>query len=296
MTVMTKIEVRQSLARLLHEYSAEVTAPDRKSLDAAAMMMRPGARVYIASLPTDLPDTQVAVAATLKRAGLIPVPHIVARNIASRDALDYLLQRLTREAGVDRALILGGDRDKAAGEYDSGLQIIQTGLLERRGIKKIAIGCYPEGHPRIPEQVLDKAMSDKLAAAEKAGLETILISQVCFEPDPIISFARKIRKQGVTAPLRVGVAGPAKFATLLKYAVICGVGSSLRALRERSSLTANLLGGETPERVLTQVAQAQGADPTLGVSGVHFFTFASLAKSIAWAEKFSTTDVGLPRD
>lgn len=276
-----------ALAQLLHEYSAEVTTPDRKSLDAAALMMPRGARVYIASLPSDQPDAQVPVAAKLSQAGLVPVPHIVARNLRGRDALDGTLRRLTQEAGVDRALILGGDRPDAAGPYQSGLDLIRTGLLEKHGIRKIALGCYPEGHPRIPTPVLDQALRDKVAAAAHAGLEVVLISQLCFDAAPIIAFLKKLRADGITAPIRIGVAGPARFTTLLKYAAICGVGASLRALTQRSSLTANLLGAETPEAVLTEVAIAKAADPGLGIWGVHFFTFASLAKTIRWAETHS---------
>lgn len=275
------------MARLLHAYSAEVTTPDRKSLDAAAVMMPTGARVYIASLPTDQPDAQVPVASALTKAGLIPVPHIVARNIRSRDALDGTLRRFTQEAGVDRALILGGDRDDSAGPYDCGLQVIQSGLLEKHGIRRIALGCYPEGHPRIPDRLLDQALGDKIVAAQGVGLEVILISQVCFEAAPILAYIKKLRRNAITAPIRVGVAGPAKFTTLLKYAAICGVGPSLRALKQRSSLAAHLLGAETPETVLRDVAYARDNDPTLNILGVHFFTFASLAKSIEWAENYS---------
>ena len=66
---------------------------------------------------------------------------------------------------MDRALILGGDRDAPAGEFDCSLQVIESGLLQKHGIDKIAIACYPEGHPRIPDDVLDKARADKIAAA-----------------------------------------------------------------------------------------------------------------------------------
>ncbi len=281
------IDKRRTLARFLEGYSAEVTTPDRKSLDAAALMMPPGARVYIASLPAEPPHAQVAVAANLRRAGLIPVPHLVARNIESHRALDDFLRRLTQEASVDRALVLGGDRSDAAGEYSDALQIIRSGLLERHGIVKIAIGCYPEGHPRIADAALDAALDDKLDAAHQAGLECILISQLCFEPAPIVALAKRLRRRGIAAPLRIGVAGPAKITTLLKYAAICGVGPSLRALRQRSALVKDLLGGETPEDILTSLARAQADDRSLGFSGVHFFTFASLASSIAWAKQFS---------
>ena len=270
----------------LPDYSAEVTKPDRKSLDAAAKLMRPDARVYVASLPNDASDRQVEVCMEVRNLGLIPVPHIVARNIKNRDELDDRLGRLAREAGVDRALILAGDRDNPAGEYDCSLQLIESGLLQEHGIDKIAIACYPEGHPRIPDEVLDKALADKLAAAKSGGLQVILISQICFESAPIIRFLRKIREEGVTARVRVGVAGPAKYSTLVKYAMICGVGSSLRALRERQSLAKNLLSGETPQKLILELEEAMEAEPLLDIWGIHFFTFGSLNDTIEWVEGF----------
>ena len=270
----------------LPDYSAEVTTPDRKSLDLAANLMPKDARVYVASLPRDPPDRQIRVCSQVRDLGLIPVPHIVARNIPNRDALDNLLGRLAREAGVDRALILGGDRDVPAGDYECGLQLIESGLLQAHGIDKIAIACYPEGHPRIPDAVLDRARSDKIAAARAGGLSLILISQVCFEAAPIIAFLRKIRSEGVEERVRVGVAGPAKHATLIRYAMICGVGASLRALRERQALAKNVLSGETPERLILELEEAVEADPSLNIWGIHFFTFASLKNTIEWVEGF----------
>ena len=270
----------------LPDYSAEVTTPDRKALDEAARLMPKDARVYVAALPKDPPDRQIRVCSEVRSLGLIPVPHIVARNIPDRDALDRLLGRLAQEAGVDRALVLGGDRDVPAGEYDCSLQLIESGLLQAHGIDKIAIAVYPEGHPRIPDDVLDQARTDKLAAARAAGLEAILISQVCFEAAPIIRFLRKIRAEGVTERVRVGVAGPAKYSTLVKYAMICGVGSSLRALKERESLAKNLLSGETPEKLILELEEAAEAEPSLNIWGIHFFTFASLKNTIEWVEGF----------
>lgn len=270
----------------LPDYSAEVTTPDRAVLDRAAQLMPKDARVYVASLPNDTADRQIQVCSEVRDLGLIPVPHIVARNIENRDALDHMLQRLSQEAGVDRALILGGDRDVPAGDYDSSLQIIESGLLQKHGIDKIAIACYPEGHPRIPDDVLDRARADKVAAARAAGLELILISQVCFESQPIIEMIRRIRAEGVTERIRVGVAGPAKRTTLIKYAMICGVGASLRALKERQSLTKNMLSGETPERLIRELEDAVDAEPSLNIWGIHFFTFASLKNTIEWVDKF----------
>ncbi|MDE3115174.1 MAG: methylenetetrahydrofolate reductase [Pseudomonadota bacterium] len=279
-----------ALAALLKGYSAEVTTHDRASLEAAALLPR-GTEVFIAALMKDDPDRLVATAMKVRQGGLEPVPHIVARNIRSTADLDNLLARLSGEAGVERALVLGGDRDKAAGELESSLQLIETGLFQKHGIKRIAIGCYPEGHPRIAGPVLDAARAAKLRAAEQAGLDVVLVSQFCFDAPPILSLARHMRAQGCKAPFRVGVAGPADRATLVKYALICGVGPSLRALKERQSLARNMLSGETPEGVLGEVAAAQNAEPSLGISGVHFFTFGALANTIKWVES-CTRDAG----
>ena len=93
-----------------------------------------------------------------------------------------------------------------------------------------------------------------------------------------------MRAQGIDDPYRVGIAGPASHATLLKFAMMCGVGASLRALRERGDFARNMLMGETPEALLTEIALAREAEPALNIQGVHFFTFGSLIKTAQWVE------------
>jgi len=275
-----------ALGELLQNYSAEVTSGDRKSIDAAIRMMQPGSEVFIASLPSDPGDRQVSVAAQLRLAGLKPVPHIVARNIKNLGELDALLGRLRTEAGVDRALILAGDRDQPAGDLSSSLQILESGLLGKHGIRRIALSWYPEGHPRIAPADLIDARAAKLAAAARANLDVTLVSQFCFESEPIIAMVRQIRSEGVRVPLRVGVAGPAGRASLLKYALICGVGASVRALKERPGAR-GMLAGESPAALLKELAREQAADSSLGIQGVHFFTFASLAGTVRFVEEHS---------
>ncbi|WP_246251577.1 methylenetetrahydrofolate reductase [Allomesorhizobium camelthorni] len=268
------------LARFLGNYSVEVTARDA---DAAVHRLPPGTEVFIANLPKDSPDMLVAAAARLHRAELVPVPHIVARKIRDRREFDDLVGRLADEAGVDRVLALGGDHDRPTGEFDASLQLIRTGSFERHGIRQIAIGCYPEGHPRIANQVLQDALEAKLAAIAERGLAARLVSQFAFKPEPVLDFARELRAAGVSAPLRIGVAGPAQRAKLVKYAIRCGVGASLRALTERRQLLGGLLRAETPEKLLTAIALAHRDDPSLRFEGAHFFTFGAPEQSIEWA-------------
>ena len=271
---------------LLEGYSAEVTSPDRKSLDAAADLMPKGARVYIASLPNDDPQKVVEAAVHLMRAGLVPVPHIVARNFRREEHFDGLLARLSGEAGVDRALVLGGDRDDSAGPYTCALQLIESGVLTRHGIDKIGLGIYPEGHPRIPEDVLMASLDQKLAAAKVHNLEAVLISQLCFDADTILSFIRRLRTRGISNRIRVGLSGPASRATLIKYAMICGVGPSLRALKERQEMAKNLLSGERPDTLVKTLAEANIREPGLDIWGVHFFTFAAFKNTINFVNDY----------
>jgi methylenetetrahydrofolate reductase (NADPH) len=269
---------------LFQDYSVEVTSGDRKSIETAIRDMARGSEVFIASPPSDTTDRQVSTAGTLSDAGLRPVPHIVARNIASLAGFDRLLERLTSEARVDRVLLLAGDRDVPAGEFHSSLQLLESEILERRGISRIFLAAYPEGHPRVAAREIVAARIAKVDAAEKRGMHVTFVTQFCFQSAPIISLAREVRAQGITAPLRIGLAGAASPASLLKYALICGVGPSLRALKERHVAARNMLAGETPEELLKDLAAAQANDPSLGIAGVHFFTFGSLAKTVAWVQ------------
>jgi len=145
---------RAALAGLLKGYSTEVTARDRKGIEAAPELMPKGAEIFVAAIPGEEPDRIIAAAVQLSRTGLKVMPHIVARNIPGRAALDDMLSRLAGEAGVDRAHVVGGDRDKPEGEYDASLQLLQTGLFQKHGVNTVTIACYPEGHPRISDAVL----------------------------------------------------------------------------------------------------------------------------------------------
>ena len=284
MATVQDSDARAALARLVENYSIEITTRDEKALDTAGDLLRPETRVFIASFPKDTVEHFIHGAVKLHRAGMIAIPHIVARNIPSRAVLDDMLARLAGEAGVDRAHVVGGDRDKPEGEYDAALQLLETGLFEKYGITRIALACYPEGHPRIPEEVLEQARVAKMAAAQDHGLQVWMVSQFAFEAPPIIALARKMRSQGIMEPYRVGIAGPASHATLLKYALLCGVGTSLRALRERKGMGRSMMGGDTPEGLLTDIALAREAEPALGIAGIHFFTFGSMAQTAQWVE------------
>src|SRR5262249_25083375 len=68
-----------------------------------------GTDVTITFLPGDHYRHNVETAAALRRAGFNPVPHIAAREMASRAALDDFFARARGEADVRRVLLIAGD-------------------------------------------------------------------------------------------------------------------------------------------------------------------------------------------
>lgn len=275
-------DVRLSPAPLLDGASVEVTTIDAKAIVGLSGRLPHGTEIFIAALPKDREEDVVATAMRVARAGFTPVPHIVARNIADAAGLRALVGRLAGEAGVDRALVLGGDRDQPRGDFHSARQLIATGVFADCRLGTLYLAAYPEGHPRIPDAVLDAERAAKIADARAAGHTVELVTQLCFDAAPVIRLAARLRDRGEGVSLRVGVAGPASRVTLLKYALICGVGASVRALRERQDNARAMLSGETPEAVLATVAAARAADPGLPVSGAHFFTFGAVGPTIDW--------------
>src|SRR6202167_1744532 len=166
-----------SVADMLRGYSIEVNPTESKIIDAAPARLDPGTEVFLTWIPGANPMETIAPAAKLRRAGLFPVPHIGARHIESAAQLEQFAARLAGEAGIDRVLIIGGDRDTPAGPYDSSLAVMQSGLIQKAGITRIAIGAFPEGNPNISNPVLAEALTAKVQFARSTRLKLTVVTQ-----------------------------------------------------------------------------------------------------------------------
>lgn len=274
-----------SLRRMLHSYSIEVNPADSKVVDTAKARLEPGTEVFLTWIPGADPVSLVTSAGRLRCAGLVPVPHIGARHIRSADELQELAARLAGEAAVDRVLLIGGDRETPAGPYDSTLAVMQSGVFQNLGITRISVAGFPEGNPNISNAILEKALQAKLNFAQSAGLELSIVTQFCFDADPIVEWLRGIRSRGISVPVRIGLAGPASLTTLARYAMRCGIGNSLRVLTEKP-LFAKLLVDTGPEPIVHGIVSAAGASNTpslpFGIIGLHFFVFGGFGKTVDW--------------
>lgn len=275
--------------QLLSRYSVEVTPGDKKSIAMASMSLQPGTEVFIASLPSlDIQQT-VETAICLHHGGLIPVPHLAARNLASLEALSDALQEMSQKAGVERALVIAGDRPDAVGDLHDSLQILQSDVLTKARLKKVYLSCYPEGHPHINRDQLKAAMQRKLEVVDASGLKAELVSQFCFEAEPYLQMARDLRQTGMLLPIRAGLAAPASPATLLKYAMLCGVGPSIRALRN-GTLTSMHVGQQQAADVLRGLGAINAQQGLF--DSLHFFTFGSLARTRDFVAEMKKASVG----
>jgi methylenetetrahydrofolate reductase (NADPH) len=277
------------LARLA---SFEATRPSAAEIDALAAAAPQGTSVYISAVPARPLNEQIATARRLAGRGFEPVPHIAARNFASAVELDGHLARLVAEAGVRRLLVIGGDRDVPAGSFHHAIEVIESGVPQNRGIREIGIAAYPEGHPRVAQTEIDRALAGKIEAATATGLGVHIVTQFAFSPAPVLAFVARLRDIGVEQPVRVGVAGPASVATLMRFAAICGVAASARVLARNAGLAKHLFGTNAPDTILRTLAAARTA---LGDVAPHFFTFGGLGPTARWAAAVAAGRIGLDR-
>jgi methylenetetrahydrofolate reductase (NADPH) len=265
------------IAGFMQNFSVEATRPSDADIAALAVLPR-GTRVYISAVPHRPAKDSVTAAIGLRTAGLEAVPHIAVRNFGSVDALDDFLARLNGEAEVRRVLVIAGDRGEH-GPFRSAADAIDSGLFRRRGIRALGIAGYPEGHPKIRNDALFKALAEKITAAEATGLAVEIVTQFCFDARAILDYVVRLRAFGFEQPLRIGLAGPTSLAALLRYASRCGVRASAQALARRSGMLRQMFALTVPDDLIRALAEAAPA----GVRA-HFFSFGGLPATARWAQ------------
>ena len=276
--------LEQGIGLLARGGSIEINVQDAGNVAAARAFLPPGSRIYVSFLSRQSwPETQAAARA-VRAAGFEPVPHVPVRRMSDPGMLERNLEALVAGAQVRELLLISGDYAQAQGPYSSVLQVMQSGLLAKHGIRRLSVAGHPEGHPAVPLEVIRRAERDKAALAAEQGIELTLLTQVVFEHEPFLQWATALRAQGVRARIVAGLAGPVSVATLLRFAVRCGAGPSIRALGVRPGMLAKLLGDRGPEDVVCGLAaaQARGAAP---FEGIHLFCFGGFLRAAEWLHK-----------
>jgi methylenetetrahydrofolate reductase (NADPH) len=272
-------------AELLEDFSLEMTGKDVSGLPEAAAMLPPGTRMNVTFLGNEDLGMRVTAAKAVLEEGLVPVPHISARRIASQAMLEEFLAALQSVGASESVFSVGGDPHTPEGPYEGALDVIKTGLLQQYGVQDVSIAGYPEGHPDIEDEALWAALEGKFAVLQEQGLPGTILTQFGFDVDPVVAWIAQVRAKGIDLPIRIGVPGPAGIKRLIAFASRFGVASSAGIAKKYGFSLTNLLGTAGPDRFIRDLADR--LEPaTHGVVKLHFYTFGGVPATSAWIRDF----------
>ena len=267
-------------------YSIEVIPRSAAKIESFAEVLPKDTRVYIAHIQNEDIKAMIATTKRLNDEGFTVMPHIPARMIKNKAMLHDWISMYQNEAGVDEALLLAGGSTKPIGSLDSSIQLIESGLFDKAGFKRLHIAGHPEGCKDIdPDggiKNVSEALSWKQEFSKRTDASMAIVTQFCFEADVVKQWADNIKKDGVDIPIHIGIAGPAKLQTLLKFSVECGIGASMKVLTKRAKDLTKLLLPYEPTRILQDLSDYKSKDPNLNIEKVHFFPIGGIKKTVDW--------------
>lgn len=273
-----------TLTAFLDGFSIEVMPRTAEKIEDFRALLPAGTRVYVAHIEGTPIEEMVATAKRLRAEGFEPMPHFPARIL--RDALQLRdwVARYKGEAGVKQALLLGGGVKTPVGTLDNAMQLVETGAFA--GFERLHFAGHPEGNRDIDADGTDKIVMQALALKQKfadtTDADTAIVTQFAFEAGPIIQWVDRLAAEGIRMPVHIGIAGPAKLQTLLKFAISCGVGPSLKVLQKRARDVTKLLTPFEPTDLLMDLARHKAKHPDFGIEAVHFFPLGGIKTNATW--------------
>ena len=271
----------------LHGYSIEVMPRTAQKVEDFRAILPVGTRVYIAHIEGTPIADMVATAKRIAGEGFDVMPHFPARIIKDQATLENWIAMYQGEAGVEQALLLAGGVDQPHGDFHSSMQLMESGAFDRAGFKRLHVAGHPEGNKDIDPDGgmnnVEEAIVWKQKFSERTDADMAIATQFAFEAGPIIAWADALRDAGITLPIHIGIAGPAKLQTMIKFAIACGVGPSLRVLQRRAKDVTKLLLPFEPTEVISELAAHKAANPDFNIEQVHFFPLGGIKTNAHWA-------------
>jgi methylenetetrahydrofolate reductase (NADPH) len=283
----------QQIQTAAQGWSIEVTPAGATKIESFAACLSPGTTVNVTFLPGSDPMETVAVAKRLHNEGMNAVPHLAARSLKDTDQIDTLLTSYRAEAGVDEVLIIGGGVDQPVGAFDNSLQILETGLLQKHGIRRVGVAGHPEGSPDISQIEIAEALGAKNELAKREGLKMHIETQFCFEAPIVLEWEKAVRAAGNELPIRIGIPGPATIKTLFRFAQISGIGPSMRFISKQARNVAKLMTVQSPHLLLSDLAQGMADDSDCLIEHFHFYPFGGFARTAIYANAIASGSIQL---
>ena len=248
-------------------------------------ILSPGTHVYVTTLPGSTIDDTMSVCERLKSEGFVPVPHIVARQIPDAGKLRDGLTRFRDNCDGNQVLVLAGGAPNAVGEFENSMQLLETGLFDQMGIRTVGVAGHPEGSPDMSDQQIESALKWKREFAERTDARMYVITQFCFEAQPVIEWEKRLSDIGINLPLHIGIPGVATVGTLLKHAKACGIGASMIFLKKQARNASKMLTSLKPDNLLHDLAEHVRCNPQSKIENLHIYPLGGLRKSVEWIQR-----------
>ena len=265
----------EAIKKFLDGFSVEVTPKAASKIENFEDYIPSGTLVYIAHIEGTQIDEMVETAKKINDQGFCAMPHFPARIIKDKNVLEDWISRYKNEANVSNALLIAGGANKPYGEYDSSIQLIESELFDKADFNNLHIAGHPEGSMDIDPDGsttnVDQALSWKNEFSKRTDANMAITTQFSFDASSVISWANNIKEAGIDIPVHIGIAGPAKLQTLLRYSIECGVGASIKIIQKRAKDLTKLLLPYKPTNIITELASYKANNPSFNIEKVHFF-------------------------
>ena len=265
----------EAIKNFLDGFSIEVTPRAAAKIDNFAELIPKGTLIYIAHIEGTPIDEMVATAKKINEQGFSPMPHFPARIIKDKNVLQDWISKYQNEANVKNGLLIAGGANKPYGEYDSSIQLIESELFDKADFQNLHIAGHPEGSmdidPDGSTKNVDQALSWKNEFSKRTDAKMAITTQFSFDADSVIRWANNVKESGIDIPIHIGIAGPAKLQTLLRYSIECGVGASIKIIQKRAMDLTKLLLPYKPTNIITELATHKANNPLFNIEKVHFF-------------------------
>ena len=265
----------ESIKKFLDGFSVEVTPKAASKIENFEDYIPSGTLVYIAHIEGTPIEEMVETAKKINDQGFCAMPHFPARIIKDKNVLEDWISRYKNEANVSNALLIAGGANKPYGQYDSSIQLIESELFDKADFNNLHIAGHPEGSMDIDPDGsttnVDQALSWKNEFSKRTDANMAITTQFSFDASSVISWANNIKEAGIDIPVHIGIAGPAKLQTLLRYSIECGVGASIKIIQKRAKDLTKLLLPYKPTNIITELATYKANNPSFNIEKVHFF-------------------------
>jgi methylenetetrahydrofolate reductase (NADPH) len=226
-------------------------------------------RVTVTTSPRKGLEPTLALAERLAGHGYAVVPHLAARHVRDSSHLAELAERL-RATGASDVLVMAGDAEEPAGEFDGSLPLLRALAELGQPFRDVGITGYPESHAFISDDATIRLMF------EKEEFATYIVSQICFDPQVTATWVAAVWERGTRLPIHIGLPGAVPCAKLARVSERIGVGDSVRLLRPD--------GDFVPGPLVAGLQESFGEQPP-NVAGFHIFTFNDLESTERWRQQ-----------